>query len=145
MSIREASASDLDAVVELGMQSLIDGPYAEIIKKNPQHAREFAHKVMDQGKVLLSEDNGKVTGIIGFIVTDHHFSGQRYAAELMWYVLKDHRAGGNGLQLLWAAEKQAKEMGAETMVFTAPNDEVASIYKRFGYSKLEVAFHRKLN
>lgn len=99
---------------------------------------------MSKGRILLGEDEGKVVGLLGFIVANHHFSGQRYAAELMWYVEEEHRKGGIALKLMWEAEKQAKEMGAEDFVFTAPNEDVASLYKRFGYSKMEVAFRKAL-
>lgn len=144
MSIRAAQPSDLGRIVELGSRSLLDGPYAGIIKDVPAQARKFAEQVLEKGKILLGEEDGRVVGLIGFIFARHHFSDQPYAAELMWYVEPEHRKGGLGLQLLWAAETAAKEMGAEDMLFTAPNDDVAAIYKRFGYSRLEVTFRKTL-
>jgi GNAT superfamily N-acetyltransferase len=144
MSIRTADGFDLPRIVELGSRSLEDGPYAGVIKDVPATARKFAEQVLATGKILVGEDDGRIVGLIGFIFARHHFSDQPYAAELMWYVEPEHRKSGLGLQLLWAAEKAAKEMGAEDMLFTAPNTEVASIYKRFGYSALEVVFRKNL-
>ena len=144
MSIRIAQQSDLERIVELGSRSLVDGPYAGIIKDKPDCARGFAAKILAGGTVLLGEKDGVVVGLLGFLVAEHHFSGQRYAAELMWYVEPEHRKGVIAMQLMWAAEKLAKELGAETMVFTAPNDSVAAVYKRFGYEQLEVAFRKVL-
>jgi predicted N-acetyltransferase YhbS len=144
MSIRKAVASDVPRIVELGSRSLQDGPYAGIIDDIPAQAARFAAQVLESGEILVGEDDGKVVGLLGFIVADHHFSGQRYAAELMWYTLPEERKGGIGLKLLWEAEKRAKDMGAESFVFTAPNDEVATLYKRFGYSKMEVAYRKVL-
>lgn len=144
MSIRAATERDIPRIAELGSRSLQDGPYAGIIEDVPAQARKCAEWVMQNGKVLLAEEEGKTVGLLGFIIADHHFSGQRYAAELMWYVLAEHRKGGNGLQLLWEAEKQAKAMGAKDFVFTAPSDEVAALYKRFGYSQLEVTYRKVL-
>lgn len=100
--------------------------------------------VLANGDVLVADEDGLIVGLLGFIVTDHHFSGQRYAAELMWYVMPEHRKGAVGLKLLWEAEKRAKKLGAESMTFTAPNEDVAAIYTRFGYHKLEVAFQKVL-
>ncbi len=142
--IREATEADLPRIVELGSASLVDGPYAGIIKDVPVQALKFAKQVLEKGQILLGEHGGAVVGLIGFIFARHHFSDQPYAAELMWYVEPEHRAGGMGLQLLWAAEKAAKRMGAEDMLFTAPNDDVAAIYKRFGYSRLEVTYRKDL-
>jgi predicted N-acetyltransferase YhbS len=144
MSIRTAQATDIPRIVELGSRSLKDGPYAGIIDDIPAQAAKFAAQVMASGKILLGEEDGTIVGMLGFIVADHHFSGQRYAAELAWYVLPEHRKGGIGMKLLWEAEKAAKESGAKDMVFTAPNDEVSALYKRFGYEKLEVTYRKSL-
>lgn len=142
--IREATAADLPRIGELGSRSLQDGPYAGIIEDRPEVARRCAEMVMRDGKILLAEEEGRVGGLLGFIMADHHFSGQRYAAELMWYVEPEHRKGGIALKLLWEAEKEAKQLGAKSMVFTAPNEDVADLYKRFGYRKLEVTFMKAL-
>lgn len=142
MPIREANQSDLDRITELGSRSLKDGPYAGIIEDKPEVAREFATKVLTTGKILVAEAAGRVVGLLGFIVADHHFSGQRYAAELMWYVEPEHRKSSLGLDLFFAAEQAAKEMGAKSMVFTAPNEAIGAAYKRRGYSQLEVTYQK---
>ena len=142
--IRIATQEDIPRIVELGSRSLQDGPYAGLIDDVPSQAAYCAHEVMDKGRILLGEEEGQVVGLIGFILANHHFSGQRYAAELMWYIEPEHRKGGPGLKLLWEAEKQAKEMGAESFLFTAPNEDVAALYKRFGYDKLEVTYRKTL-
>lgn len=142
--IRIATQEDIPRIIELGSRSLQDGPYAGIIRDVPAQAEYCAHEVMGKGRILLGEEDGKVVGMLGFVVANHHFSGQRYAAELAWYVLPEHRKGGPGLKLLWEAEKQAKEMGAETFIFTAPNEDVSALYSRFGYKKLEVAYKKEL-
>jgi GNAT superfamily N-acetyltransferase len=144
MSVRTATKNDLPRIIELGSRSLVDGPYAGIIQNKPDCAREFAERVLNGGTILLGEENEKTVGLLGFIVTPHHFSGQLYASELMWYVEPEHRKGGIGLQLLWEAERRAKKQGAETMIFSAPNDSVAALYKRFGYEQLEVSYRKVL-
>lgn len=142
--IRTATYDDLDRIVELGSRSLVDGPYASIIRDVPAQSRKFAEQVLSNGKILLGEDAGRVIGLIGFIFARHHFSDQPYAAELMWYVEPEHRVGGIAMHLLWAAEKCAHEMGAESFLFTAPNEDIAAIYRRFGYTKLETTFQKQL-
>jgi GNAT superfamily N-acetyltransferase len=144
MSIRAALQADIPRIIELGSRSLKDGPYAGIIKDIPAQAAKCAQEVMKNGKILLGEEEGEVVGLLGFVLANHHFSGQRYAAELMWFILPEHRKGGIGLKLLWQAEKEAKEMGAKDMLFTAPNDQVAALYKRYGYDQLEVTYRKTL-
>lgn len=142
--IRIATQEDIPRIIELGSQSLQDGPYAGLIRDVPKQAALCAQEVMDKGRILLGEEDGEIVGLLGFIVANHHFSGQRYATELMWYVQPNHRKGGIALKLLWECEKQAREMGAEDMVFTAPNEDVSSLYRRFGYDKMEVTYRKSL-
>lgn len=149
--IRPATVKDFPRIAELGSRSLVDGPYAGIIRDNPEQGKKCAAWVLENGRVLLGEQDGKIVGLLGFVLADHHFSGQKYAAELMWYVEPEYRKAtketgfyGIAVQLLHEAEKIAKEMGAETMNFTAPNNDVASLYQRFGYQQLEVTFQKVL-
>lgn len=142
--IRLATEQDIPSITELAHLSLIDGPYAGIIEDKPEHMESCARQVMAAGKILVAEDNGKIGGVLGFIFAHHHFSGQPYAAELMWYCLKSFRPGGTAIKLLWEAEKLAKEMGAETFCFSAPNAEVGALYSRFGYKPLETTYRKVL-
>lgn len=144
--IRTAVASDLDRIVEIGSRSLLDGPYAGIIKDVPAQARKCAEMVMASGKIFLAvNDDGLTVGLIGILFARHHFSDQPYATELMWYVLPGHRKGNNfASELRWKAENEAANWGAEDMLMTAPNEEVAALYKRAGYEPLEVVCRKKL-
>ncbi len=144
--IRTAVASDIDRIIEIASRSLIDGPYAGIIKDVPIQARKCAELVMASGKIILAaNDDGLVIGLIGVLFAYHHFSGQPYATELMWYILPEHRKGNNfAAELRWKAEQEAAAWGAEDMLMTAPNEDVAALYKRAGYEKLEVVCRKKL-
>lgn len=142
--IREANQGDLQRVGELGGISLLDGPYAGIIGDNPEQGQKCAEWVLANGKIIVAEESGQIIGMLGFVTTLHHMDGQPYSSELIWFVLPEHRKGGAAIKLLWEAEKKAKEMGAKSFVFTAPNEDVAALYKRFGYHKLEVTFRKTL-
>lgn len=146
--IRSAKPEDVPEIVRLGSRSLVDGPYAGMIKDSPETSAEFALTVILglKGKVLLYEnDKGKICGLLAFIIFPHYFTKEPTATEIMWYVEPEERAGGAGLKLLWEAEKVAKEMGATRMGFSAPNEDVAGLYKRFGYKKLEVTYMKELH
>lgn len=147
MSIRDALPSDIPRIVELGSQSLVDGPYAGLIKDTPEQSARLAVQVIENtgGRILLySNDDGKVVGLLGFIISPHYFTGELTANEIMWYVEPSERKGGAGIKLLWAAEQAAKEMKAKYMGFTAPTADVSALYQRFGYSLLEVAYLKQL-
>jgi len=145
--IREATEQDIPRIVELGSQSLVDGPYRGVIKDNPAQAARLALQVLKDvhGKILLYENEfHKVVGLLGFFISPNYFTGEPTANEVMWYVTPDERKGGGAIKLLWEAEKLAKELGAKHMGFTAPNADVSALYKRFGYEMLEVSFVKAL-
>lgn len=144
MPLRRAELKDVERIAELGSLSLKDGPYAGIIEDSRGHGERLAREIIEKGEILVGEQEGEIVGLLGFIVANHHFSGQCYAAELMWYVLPEKRKGGIALELLWQAEKDAKQMGAECFCFTAPNESVEALYQRFGYKKLEVTYRKVL-
>jgi Acetyltransferase (GNAT) family len=144
--IRAATEADLPDIVRLGRQSLIDGPYAGIIKDNPEHAAQLALSVIQGrgGRILLLEIEKRVVGLLGFFIFVHYFTGEPTATEIMWYVEPESRIGIGGLELMWEAEKQAKEMGATWMGFTAPNEAVGEFYERRKYRKMETTYAKEL-
>lgn len=144
--IREAASSDIPRIVELGSRSLVDGPYRDLVKDTPEQSAKLALQVIEKaGRVLLWEENGQITGMLAFILFPHYFTGELTAGELMWYVEPESRPGGAALRLLWAAEELARSLGAQKMQFTAPTEAVGDIYKRFGYSKIEVSYQKELS
>lgn len=145
--IREATQADIPRIVEIGSNSLADGPYRDIIADKPEQSAKLAIAILasDKGKILLWENEaGKVVGLLAFLVSDHYFTGEPTANEIMWYVEKEERAGCPAIRLIWAAETAAKAMGATYFGFTAPTSEVESLYKRFGYQQIEVSYGKKL-
>lgn len=145
--IRAATTEDVPDIVRLGSQSLVDGPYAGMLKDTPEQSAKLAIEVIGKsnGRILLYQnDAGRVAGLLGFLVFPHYFTQEPTATEVMWYVAPQERKEGGAIKLLWEAEKQAKEMGATRMGFSAPNEEVGKLYERFGYRKLEVTYMKEL-
>jgi len=143
--IREAQESDIPRIVEMGSRSLKEGPYKDQVGDNPDITKQLAWDVISQkGRVLIALEDGKIIGLLAFILFPHYFSSELTAGELMWYVLPEYRKSFTAIALLRAAERMARELGAKRMQFTAPTDEVASAYARLGYSQIEVSFQKEL-
>ena len=143
--IRIATIEDIPAIVALGSRSMVDGPYAGQGTDNPEQSEKLARYIVEgQGKVLLWMEDGKAVGMLGFVIFPHHFRGECTCQELAWYVLPEYRAGGAGMKLFWEAERMAKELGAKRIQFSAPSEKVGSIYKRYGFSQIEVCYEKVL-
>lgn len=144
-AIREATLADIPRIVELGTLWLREGPYAELVPESPERFTRLAEQIVSGlGKVLLWEANGQVTGLLAFLVVPHFLTDQMTASELIWYVLPASRPEGAGMRLFWAAQDLARELGAKRMEFTAPTEQVGALYRRCGYTQMEVHYQRSL-
>jgi L-amino acid N-acyltransferase YncA len=146
IAIREAQPSDVEKIVEMGRSFLLTGPYKDQLD-NPEQATKLALSMMQDGSghVLVSEEDGEVTGVFAFLVYPHYFTGQLTSMELIWYVSPEARKGGTALKLLAEAERIARNCGVKRMQLTAPTEEVGRLY-RFcgGYKQIEVSYERAL-
>ncbi len=140
--IRTATENDLPRLVEMGLRFRDQTSYSEHLGRNPQKMGELAAQLMEAGGVLVSERDGQVVGMIGYVLFPHFISGEMTASEAFWWVEPEHR--GDGIKLLREAEKRAKQAGALRMQMIAPNDKVAQLYERFGYAFVESAYQRNL-
>lgn len=143
--IRVATFDDVPRLVDLGREFLTGSSrYSGAILLNPDAMGMLASTLIEQphGLVLVSEEDGEVTGMIGVIATFHPMSGEKVMSEMFWYVTPDKR--GQGLKLLFAAEAWARSHGIEKSIMISPSKKISSLYKRLGYSKLEEQFVKAL-
>lgn len=69
---------------------------------------------------LVAKEGEEVVGFVGLLVSDVlHFSAKTAVVESI-FLTKSHRKGANGIRLLRAAIKQAKELGAVGVYASAP-------------------------
>ena len=144
--IREAIEADISRVVEMGRRFLLEGPYRDQIQDSPQGFQNALAALLanPRTRVLVSEDDGSITGMLIFVVAPHYFTGELIAGEVVWYVQPEARRKMAGLRLLNFAEKAATEMGAKRIQFVAPTDRIGRLYERRGYTKIETSYQRSL-
>lgn len=142
--IREATDTDIDALVDLGCQFMVESGYARHLAINPHAQATLAKMLIDSpnGLVLVDERGGRIVGMIGIIATFHPHSGDPVMSELFWYVDPGHR--GVGIKLLRKAEIWGQDNGIAKSITVAPNDKVCALYERLGYEKLETQYIKTL-
>lgn len=139
--IRLAEETDFPRIIELGRKYLLEGPYKGQIADNPESVERFIYWLshQDNARILVLEEEG-VQGVLAFFVYPHYFGGELCANEMIWCVEKEHRGKGS-MELLWAAERMAYDMGAIRMQLTAPTKEIGQLYEHCkGYSLVEVGY-----
>lgn len=134
--IRQATADDLDRIVELGSAFHAYCPYRDI-EFSPEGFREFAGKLIDGGAIFLSED-----GMIGGLLVPLYFNPEVVmGAELFWW------AGKTGKPLREAFEAWARDGGAQGVQFSGLTDQreetIRKVFARAGYQPAETAFFKR--
>jgi GNAT superfamily N-acetyltransferase len=96
--------------------------------------------------ILISEEDGEITGAIGGLQYPDMNDGVRVCQEAFWFVPKAKRGGGPAL--LREYERVAVEHGAERTVMNHLADDraehIARFYKRVGYQPLESSYYKEL-
>lgn len=144
--IRLAEETDFTRIIELGRKFLLEGPYKGQIADNPETVERFIYWLSHQenARIIVFEEEERVQGVLAFFMYPHYFGGELCANEMIWCVDKEHRGRGS-LELLWAAEKMAYDMGAVRMQLTAPTREIGQFYERCkGYKLVEVGYQADL-
>lgn len=140
--IRNATEADIPRLVEMGCRFRQESSYAKVLTENPEQMAKLGRILLASDGLILSEREGKITGMMGFIVHDHFLSGERVAGEVFWWVEPEYR--GDGLRLLKEAERRAKLAGASQMQMIAPTEQVEMVYLRFGYHYVEATYQKTL-
>lgn len=140
-NLRSARLADIPRIVELGKKFLHASAYDKHFSENAPQMQSLAERLLNgEGDIIVSERNGVITGMLGFIVYPHHISGELVAGEVFWWVEPDAR--GDGIKLMHQAESMAQYMGATKMQMIAPTAQVGSVYQRLGYEFIESAYQR---
>jgi GNAT superfamily N-acetyltransferase len=126
----------------MGQRFRQETEYSQHVGENPEQMAMLGAKLIEGNGLLISERNGVVVGMIGYIVFPHFISGEIVAGEVFWWVEPEHR--GEGPKLLREAEKRVAAAGAKRMQMIAPNERVGKLYERFGYSFVESTYQRTL-
>lgn len=140
--IRLATTEDFPRIIELGRKYLLEGPYRGQITDNPEAVERFIYWLaqQDNAQILVFEEDDLVQGVLAFFIYPHYFGGELCANEMIWCVEKEHRGRGS-MELLWAAERMAYDMGAIRMQLTAPTREIGALYEHCkGYKLVEVGY-----
>lgn len=142
--IREADLTDLEVLVAMGLRFASESVYADRLHITEHGVRQTIQWLLNgNGTIFVSDKDGEIVAMIGVSLLPHFLSGMTYGAEVFWWCNPEHR--GHGIRLLRKAEQWAKDRGARFFQTTAPTDDVAAIYDRLNYVKIETGFQKELS
>jgi GNAT superfamily N-acetyltransferase len=141
--IRPAVLSEVPELVQMGCRFLAASQYGAALGENPpQIAALMTRLITQEDGTVLVLDRGTLIGMLGLVVFVHPWAGSRVTSELFWWVEPEVR--GDGVKLLKAGERWAREQGSAQLHLVAPTARVAEFYTRLGYRALETEFIKDL-
>ncbi len=140
MVIRPATETDIPALVALGMDFLASGVYTEAVVPNAASMASSVGRMIEMGGCFVADVDGRVVSMIGIMVHEQPWSGEKVASELFWWSSQV----GTGLPLLRHAEQWATEQGCTELHMIAPEPRVGRLYERRGYTLTETLYRRRL-
>lgn len=145
MTIREATAADVPAIVAMGCQFLRETAYGLHVQENPSQMAILVESLIDgAGAVFVAERDGGYIGMLGLVAFSHPMSGEPFASEMFWWVDPAARRSGAGARLFARGEQWARdERGVAVLQMIAPTPDVEGIYESRGYTRVEVAYQKR--
>lgn len=145
MPVRLATIDDLDAIADMGLRFMGRTRYAAILSPNRDDIERTIVGILEHGRIWVAEIDGVVRGFIACIMQSAWFSpGTRIALEAAWWMDEDFRGRPEGVRLLLAFERWAKEEKADAVcmsdIVIEGNTAAASILERLGYAVSERTF-----
>jgi hypothetical protein len=143
--IRAGTREDVPQIVDMGRVFWKETIYKEDFE--PETVSELFNTCIDHGLMSVLEIDDKLEGFACGLKTPLIANSKVFlGTEVAWWVNPDHRQGKNGIGLLMALEKQAKEQGIKywNMAYMQSSmpEKVEEIYKQFGYEKNEVIYSK---
>lgn len=141
MTIRQATAGDVDAVVDLGLRFARESVYSERLLITEAGIRGLFSWVIEHGIIWLSLKSDEPVAMLGMAILPHMLTGQLYASEIFWW--SNPEARGHGLRLFYTAQAWAKAEGVTMMQLVAPTPDAEALYSRLGYTKIEAVYAKE--
>lgn len=145
MIIRQATAADIPALLELAAHFRERTTYQKFVAWRPEQIARLIPRVLDVGVILLAEDGDQALGMLALAVLEHPYTGELVADELVWWVEPHARNRSIGPRLLRGGEAWARAKGATILSMVAPvGSSVGAYYERLGYTPVETRHHKVL-
>jgi GNAT superfamily N-acetyltransferase len=151
LNVRQATASDLDAYIELLAHFHESSPMRGVAAYDPEGIRAFLTASLENSNILLlvGELDGQIVGVTSCLLYPLYFSpSYQVAQELWWWLTPAARGSGIGQAMFKAIEAWAREKNARALFMIALEDERAAamekVYFRAGFRPLERTFIKEL-
>lgn len=149
MLVRDATQNDIDAVMEMGRAMHAESPHLSGLDYDEAKVLDLIKFLIDNpaaGGVLVAETAGRIVGMVLFVVAEHFFGKDRYAADLCVYLRPENRGGTGFLRLIRAFETRADQMGVSEKLLGISTgvhpERTAAALTRLGYGRASIGLRK---
>lgn len=144
-TVEDLTARDYKWAVQTAAKNMITEEVKRPDLYNLPQFEMLANLMMKQNTVVIVKYKGRPVGVIGGIVNPNLYNPDILTmAEILWYVLPEHRGGRAGYLLLKAirdkADQYADDLNLSTLSESAVNE---SSLKKMGFQYVEKSYFYK--
>lgn len=108
--VREAEYTDIRWIVEEAAVRMLTDEVKQPALYNATTLTEIVAKAIQTRTLFIGSVDGIPVGAIGGIVVPHYLNNEKSTlAEIMWYILPEHRGSRVGLKMLKMYAEKARE------------------------------------
>lgn len=143
--IRSATKKDLLRIVEMSEKFYASTNYSKFAMFSAPTVYVLADTLIQHGVMLVAEEEEKVVGMVGLILTPFLFNAEYVGAyEVVWWVEPSAQASGIGRALLEAVEPACKAKAPIRLIqmVTLPGSppQAAQLYEKLGFHHSESSY-----
>ena len=139
--IRQAAHDDLPTLLDMGAAMAAESPRFSRLRFSRERLNETLRRVLatEDGFLWVAEHEGKITGVMACLTSEHWMSYDAIAVDLALYVSQDARGAADARELVRRFKAWSGETGAmwpQVGVSAGINDEAAvRLYESEGFVK----------
>lgn len=141
---------DMGKMTEAVKQAVDESPYAQLnfpTDSLEELIKTFMLGPFDEKLLLLAYEDEKIVGMLAGAIAPHIIAQHKtQAIEMLWWVHARHRQSKIGLKLLQAFEEwgDIHNVNFFVMAHYSKTPELSTIYKRKGYTPIEVSYMKEV-
>ena len=140
--VEKLTAQDYIWAVEVASVKMLTEELKRPDFVNRNELYKLVGRGIDEETILICKKDGEPVGIIGWLYSNNVFNPDlKVAAEVLWYILPEHRNSRAGYMLLKAYSDWAEERNTTALLSLLPGSKVNfKSLEKFGFKQSEFQF-----
>ncbi len=144
-NVRKATMEDMGALLALSAAMHVECPHYR--QRNYSEKKVYANAYLilnnpEAGGILVAESEGKIVGMLAFVIAEDFFGHDKFATDLCVYVTPEKRGGSAFYRLVAAYGHWVESMGIEQRFLGISTgiktEQTAGLLERLGFERRSI-------